>query len=99
VNDWKTIDSAPEDPEIWLGTSGRVVLGYRGMNGSWKSSWTGYALRWKPTHWMPFEMPSPPVSQTLPPCPWCGGKDGKHEAVCRSPPQPVTPANKTGDSA
>lgn len=26
----------------------------------------------------------------FPDCPWCGGKDGKHAIVCKSPPQPFS---------
>lgn len=61
---WKTIDTAPQDAsELWLGAPGRVIMGYRSMKKTWRSSWTNDALTWEPTHWMPFEQPLPPGTE------------------------------------
>lgn len=58
---WQPIDTAPKDStEIWLGATGRVIIGWWSSKGSWRSSWTDDPLQWQPTHWLPFLIPEPP---------------------------------------
>lgn len=59
---WQQLDTAPKDTtEIWLGAEGRVIVGYWSI-GTWRSSWSDSALQWAPTHWMPFLIPEPPLT-------------------------------------